>query len=90
MNKRYNAIYVNPGFCDGFNDSETNEYLTDEQIEELLNKANEYELDFEKKHRELLDENYTLNATVELLSDFIKSDSKTFRKFCIWLVDYEL
>lgn len=88
--KRYKAMYINPGFCDGFNDSETNEYLTDEQIEELLNKANEYELDFKKQYRELIDENCTLNATVELLSDFIKSDAKIFRQFCIWLVDYEL
>ena len=84
--KRYKALYLNPGFCDGFSDSETGEYLTDEQIEELLNKANEYELDFKKQYRELIDEKYNLDEAVELLLNFIKSDDKILKQFCIWLI----
>lgn len=37
--KRYEALYVTPGFCDGFYDNKTKMYLDDEMIEALLNKT---------------------------------------------------
>lgn len=85
--KRYEALYVNPGFCDGFNDNETSKYLTDQEIEDLLNKADKYEKDFKSEYREIIDENYKFDVTIELLSDFIRSDKDIFKKFCIWLIE---
>lgn len=37
--KRYRALYVTPGVCDGFYDYKTEMYLDDEMIEGLLNKT---------------------------------------------------
>lgn len=40
MAKRYQALYVTPGFCDGFWDNEADRYLENQEIEDLLNEAN--------------------------------------------------
>lgn len=53
MGKRYEALYVTPGFCDGFYDNNKKEYVSDEKIEKLMNQANDYDSMWEDKYDEL-------------------------------------
>jgi hypothetical protein len=69
--KRYHALFINKGFCDGFWDKEKDRYLNDYEIEELLNKADKYDSVWEKKYDELKEENKKLEKQNRYYRDLL-------------------
>lgn len=69
--KRYDALFINKDFCDGFWDNEKNRYLNDREIEELLNKAAKYDSVWEKKYDELKKENRKLKKQNKYYNDLL-------------------
>ena len=64
-NKRYIALYVHKGCCDGFLDTKTNKYLTDNEIENLLNINKGFENTWIKKYDELKKENIKIKKKIK-------------------------
>lgn len=63
--RRYIALYIHPGMCDGFMDRKTSEYLSNEEIENLLNKADSCDKKWEEKYLALQKENVILKKKLE-------------------------
>ena len=59
MDKRYEALYVHPDFCDGFWDNEKNFYLNDDELKNILyeNLSNEEIEEILNRNIENIEEN---------------------------------